>query len=70
MNIYDATEIAYRNGYEQGKADATREIFEEIENAHEECIHIDPSTNIGYLLQTKFEHKLAELKKKCINQGE
>ena len=46
------------------KAEVAREIFEEIENAHEECIHIDPSTNIGYLLQTKFEHKLAELKKK------
>ena len=46
------------------KQDYAREIFEEIENAHEECIHIDLSTNIGYLLQTKFEHKLAELKKK------
>ena len=46
------------------RADVAREIFEEIENAHEECIHIDPSTNIGYLLQSKFEHKLAELKKK------
>ena len=25
MNIHDATETAYRNGYEKGKAEATRE---------------------------------------------
>ena len=35
MNIYDATEIAYKNGYAKGfeddKAEAIREIFEEIE---------------------------------------
>ena len=50
------------------KKDVAREIFEEIEKAHEECIHIDPSTNIGYLLRTKFELKLAELKKKYIGE--
>ena len=49
---------------EKAKTEVAREIFEEIENAHEECIHIDASTNIGYLLQTKFEHKLDEPKKK------
>lgn len=31
MNEHDATEIAFKNGYKQEKADATREIFEEIE---------------------------------------
>lgn len=30
MNIHDATEQAYENGYAKGKADAVREIFEEI----------------------------------------
>ena len=45
-------------------SEVAREIFEEIENAHDECIHIDATTNIGYLLQTKFLNKLAELKKK------
>ena len=50
-------------GYRKA-SDVAREIFEEIENAHDECIHIDPTTNIGYLLQTKFLNKLAELKKK------
>ena len=31
MNIHEATETAYRNGYAKGKEDAAREIFEEIE---------------------------------------
>lgn len=31
MNIYTATEVAYKNGYEQGRAVTAREIFEEIE---------------------------------------
>ena len=31
MNKHDATEAAYKNGYKQGKIDAAREIFEEIE---------------------------------------
>lgn len=31
MNIYTATEIAYKNGYELGRVVTAREIFEEIE---------------------------------------
>lgn len=31
MNIHDATEIAYKNGYEKGKSDSVREIFGDIE---------------------------------------
>ena len=31
MDKYTATETAYKNGYEQGRTDAAREIFEEIE---------------------------------------
>ena len=49
---------------ETARATVAREIFEEIEKAHNECIWIDITTRIGYLQQTKFEHKLAELKKK------
>lgn len=30
MDKYTATEIAYKNGYAQGRKDAAREIFEEI----------------------------------------
>lgn len=30
MDIHTATETAYKNGYEKGKADAAREIFAEI----------------------------------------
>ena len=54
---------AIDKGYRKA-SDVASEIFEEIENAHDECIHIDPTTNIGYLLKTKFLDKLAELKKK------
>jgi hypothetical protein len=57
-------ELLPRTDLDKIKAEVAGEIFEEIENAHEECIHIDPTTNIGYLLQSKFELKLAELKKK------
>ena len=46
------------------RAEVAREIFEEIEKAHDECIGVDITTRIGYFQQTKFEHKLAELKKK------
>lgn len=46
------------------KQKVAREIFEEIDKAHDECIWIEITTSIGYFQQTKFEHKLAELKKK------
>ena len=52
MNVNEATEIAYKNGYAQGKADAAREIFEEIER---EIKH----HGICYA-----QRKIAELKKK------
>ena len=31
MYIHDATEIAYKNGYEKGKSDSAEEIFRDIE---------------------------------------
>ena len=49
---------------EQAKQEVAREIFAEIEEAHDECIWVDITTRIGYLQQTKFDHKLAELKEK------
>jgi flagellar biosynthesis/type III secretory pathway protein FliH len=33
MNIHDATETAYQNGYQKGRADAAKEIFEEIKRS-------------------------------------
>ena len=36
MNIYTATEVAYKNGYAAGKAAATEEIFADISKALEE----------------------------------
>ena len=31
MYIHDATEIAYKNGYDKGKSDSAEEIFRDIE---------------------------------------
>lgn len=30
MNIHDATELAYKNGYEKGLADGKREVIKEL----------------------------------------
>ena len=61
MDIHDLTEIAYNNGYEKGKADSAREIFEEIEKYVEVALmngHIEtPILCIGH-------GTFAELKKK------
>ena len=62
-------EIATATTYFAPRAEVAREIFAEIEKAHDECIWIDITTRIGYLQQTKFEHKLAELKKKYTEDG-
>ena len=47
MNNHDATEIAYKNGYEKGYADGkdeiAREIFQEIEN----LIYLDEAGRIA-----------------------
>lgn len=32
MDIYTATEVAFKNGYERGKADAAHEIINELLN--------------------------------------
>ena len=69
LNRNKTVQNLYKMGYRKSQ-DVAEEIFAEIEDAHEECIHIDPTTNIGYLLQTKFVHKLAELKKKYTEGGE
>ena len=58
-----ADQIMREMGYRKA-SEVAREIFEEIEKAHEDCIWIDPSTNIGYLKHHPFELKVAELKKK------
>ena len=52
------------SNYTECMKNYAREIFTEIERIHEECIYIDPTTNIGSLKVLKFERMLAELKKK------
>ena len=46
-----------------------REIFEEIEKAHDACIEIG-SRNVGWLKVNKFEQMFAELKKKYTEDGQ
>lgn len=55
---------ALTSNYTECMKNYAREIFTEIERIHEECIYIDPTTNIGSLKVLKFERMLAELKKK------
>ena len=47
---------------DKAKSEVAREIFEEIDRAHEDCIVI--LGDMGYLQPYKFEQKIAELKKK------
>jgi hypothetical protein len=55
MNEHDATEIAFKNGYEK----AVREIFEEIEE-----ILFDYESTIQKEYRNAFNSRFAELKKK------
>ena len=60
MNIHDATEIAYRNGYEQGKADVAREIFEEIDTMIFGTIIPDDCAIISIATLAKLKKKYTE----------
>ena len=54
-------ELLYSAGYRKA-SDVAREIFEEIDNAYEDCFII--LGDMGYFQLTKFVQKIAELKKK------
>lgn len=75
MNIHDATEAAYKNGYAKGKADAVREIFEEIDkkiasmeynaNTPRKTVKVEElKEQVDWVLHTVIPQTLAELKKK------
>lgn len=40
MNIHDATETAYKNGYKQGKVDGAREIIKSADEIIDTICHI------------------------------
>ena len=69
MNIYDATEIAFKNGYEQGRKDTASEIFAEVDKIiNDDRINrrlaergLSVIRKIG---EPNLEQQLAELKKK------
>ena len=54
MKDYEATEIAFKYGYEMGKADASREIFDELEKEIEEAL----KSNYKALPQLEFSNEL------------
>ena len=58
MYIHDATEEAYKNGYEKGKKEVAREIFEELGKIMERYLD-SPLCNYH-----KIRIDFAELKKK------
>lgn len=67
MNEHDATETAFKNGYEK----AVREIFEEIEEAIEKCKY-NQSTPFG--IEERYNpyaiiKQVAKLKKKYTEES-
>ena len=79
MNIHDATEAAYKNGYAKGfadgKAEVARGIFEEIDekiasmkynaNTPRKTVKVEElKEQVDWVLHTVIPQTLAELKKK------
>jgi hypothetical protein len=60
MNKHDATESAYNNGYEKGKADSAREIFEEINKIKKQYADGDIDGNTLYVYLYTIEKKYTE----------
>ena len=60
MNIHDATETAYRNGYEKAKAEVAREIILEIDTLI--CCHAngDIDDKRLYILFDELKKKYTE----------
>lgn len=58
----DVSEALKQRAVKKAKAEVAREIFAAIDDAHEDCIVI--LGDMGYLQPSKFEQKIAELKKK------
>jgi hypothetical protein len=68
MDIFTASEYAYKNGYEAGKASAAEEIFADIENmlrAQEAQCENKRLADIGnWIFHEYLPLQIAELKKK------
>ena len=69
MKDYDATEQAFKNGYEKGKQEVAREILQEIKPL------IPKNTNGDYegfptcfYVINEIEERIAELEKKYIGE--
>jgi hypothetical protein len=63
MNEYDATELAFKNGYEKGKQEVAREIFAEIAEIADQLMNT-PYYSIGDAI-----HDIAELNKKYTEES-
>ncbi len=76
MNMHDATEQAYKNGYARGRSEVVREIFAEIEKIinkhHSECYEFEEGdecdTAITYISYISAD--IDELKEKKYTEGE
>lgn len=64
MNIHDATEKAYRNGYEKAKAEVAREIFEEIYDRLMTSFPTSSFIDAPCTTEDRIYDMLAKLKKK------
>lgn len=68
MNIYDATEQAFKNGYAKAKAEVAREIFEDIKKLlkDQEVVTKDQRVKeiADWILHNYLPKKVAALEKK------
>lgn len=69
MKVHDMTEQAFKNGYEKGKQEVAREIFEVINDIVESWKVVEYSKETGDVIRTSYNGTmvakcLAELKKK------
>lgn len=58
MNEYDATELAFKNGYEKGKAEVAKEIFKELDQELAYCLESHPYAITRYCeIRRKYTEK-------------
>lgn len=72
MNQHDATEIAFKNGYKQGKNEVAMEIFEEIDKRLDDITIVMgalDSLRTFYKTIEKVSAEVDELKKKYTEEG-
>ena len=61
MFHHDATEVAYRNGFEAGTESATKRIFEEIDDILDRCAHDNGEMIVRALTELKQSYEVCKV---------